>query len=251
MATNLSESESIDSPLTWFHSEYYQRHNQKRLEHLASLDLPIAGSSVLEVGAGVGDHTGFFLERNCQVVSVEARSENLAILRSRYPNLDVRRLDLDCPTITFEQPFDIVYCYGLLYHLKEPATAIAYMAQNCRGMLLLETCVSFGSGDHINLCEEIDNPTQSFSGQGCRPTRSWVYNQLKQCFEYVYMPITQPDHEDFPIDWNFAPPEGVPLSRSIFIASCQKLENPLLVEKILMQQKRFGISPAEIKSQRV
>ncbi len=60
MATNLSESELFNSPLACFQSEHYQRHNEKRLEHLASLNLPIADSTVLEVGAGIGDHTGFF-----------------------------------------------------------------------------------------------------------------------------------------------------------------------------------------------
>jgi len=35
--------------------------NQARLNHLATLDLPIDGKSVLEVGAGIGLLTGFFL----------------------------------------------------------------------------------------------------------------------------------------------------------------------------------------------
>lgn len=227
-----------DSPLNHFHAYHYQRHNHRRLEHLASLGLPIAGSTVLEVGAGVGDHTSFFLDRNCRVVSVEARPENLEILRTRYPDIEVSQLDLDSPEISFEQEFDIVYCYGLLYHLSKPAEAIEFLSRCCGKMLLLETCVSYGNAEAINLCHEaIEDPTQSFHGQGCRPTRTWVHTQLKRQFEFVYMPVTQPNHEEFPLDWG-TPPSSPILTRSIYIASRQKLENPVLTESIPMQQKR-------------
>ncbi len=60
------------SPKDVFLSYHYQRHNQRRLEHLATLGLSIAGSTVLEVGAGIGDHTSFFLDRGCHVVCTEA-----------------------------------------------------------------------------------------------------------------------------------------------------------------------------------
>jgi len=227
------------SPEEAFLSYHYQRHNQRRLEHLATLGLNLAGSTVLEVGAGIGDHTSFFIDRQCQVVSTDARIENLEILRHRYPKLQVRLLDLDCAdTTTISGLFDVVYCYGLLYHLKRPIEAIEFMACHCRKMLMLETCVSFGKGETVNPCEEkTENPTQSISGQGCRPTREWLYKQLKRHFDFVYMPITQPNHEEFPIDWSL-PPSTKTLTRCIFIGSRQKLANDLLIEGIPMQQRR-------------
>jgi len=104
-------------------------------------------------------------------------------------------------------------------------------------MLLIETCVSFGDGELINPCaEQVENPSQAISGQGCRSTRRWVYNQLKQHFDFVYMPITQPNHEEFPIDW-FVPPSTRTLTRSIYIASRQALDNKLLIADIPMKQK--------------
>lgn len=192
---------------------------------------------MLEVGAGIGDHTSFFLDRGCQVVSSEARPENLEILRSRYPNIEVRHLDLDVPDPKTSE-FDIVYCYGLLYHLNKPAEAIEFMSHHCRKMLLLETCVSFGDDELINPClEPAESPSQAVSGHGCRPTRKWIYNQLKKHFAFVYMPITQPNHEEFPIDWSV--PDSTPtLTRSIFIASRQAIDNQLLLEDIPLKQKR-------------
>jgi len=221
-----------------FSTYHYQRHDQRRLEHLASLRLDLSGCKVLEVGAGVGNHTSFFLDRGCEVVSTDSREENLRILLSRYPDVEIRRLDLDEPDSSFEETFDIVYCYGLLYHLKHPAEAIEFMSRRCRSMLLLETCVSFDQSERINPCrEDKHNPTQATSGYGCRPSRWWVYSQLREHFEFVYLPITQPNHEEFPIDWSF-PLSSAGLSRAVFIASRKKLENTLLTEEIPMRQTR-------------
>lgn len=100
------------SPEEAFLSYHYQRHNQGRLEHLASLVLNITGSTVLEVGAGIGDHTSFFIDRGCQIVTSDARQENILKLRSRFPDLRVLKIDLDNPPETFNEIFDIVYCYG-------------------------------------------------------------------------------------------------------------------------------------------
>ncbi|HUV50153.1 MAG TPA: class I SAM-dependent methyltransferase [Anaerolineae bacterium] len=222
-----------------FLSYHYQRHNQRRLEHLASLGLNIAGSTVLEVGAGIGDHTSFFIDRGCQVVSSDARQENIKILRSRYPDVRVLHIDLNNPPETFDEVFDIVYCYGLLYHLKNPDRGIEFMSRCCRKMLFLETCVSFGDGDSLNPCtEDALNPTQSISGGGCRPTRRWVYNYLKKYFKSVYLPITQPNHEEFPVDWTLPQPNTSILARAVFIASRDKIINKLLIEEIPIKQSR-------------
>lgn len=221
-----------------FHSFHYLRHNQRRQEHLASLGLNLAQLNVLEVGAGIGDHTSFFLDRDCQVVVTEARTENLEILKLRYPDLQILHLDLDNPVASLNQQFDVVYCYGVLYHLTKPSEAIQFMSEHCQGLLLLETCVSYGDDEAIHPCSEVaENPTQSIVGQGCRPTRKWVYNQLRQFFEFVYLPITQPNHEEFPLDWA-SRPETTNLTRSVFIASRQKISNPLLIEGIPTQQQR-------------
>ncbi len=226
------------SPKDAFLSYHYQRLNQRRLEHLASLGLKIANSTVLEVGAGIGDHTSFFIDRSCQIVTSDARQENLKILRFRYPNIGILRLDLDNPPKTFNDVFDIIYCYGLLYHLNKPSGALEFMCCCCRKMLLLETCVSFGNENSLNPCtEDALNPTQSISGKGCRPTRRWVYNQLKRYFEFVYLPITQPNHEEFPTDWT-RPPSKQILTRAVFVASKEQINNNLLLEEIPMKQNR-------------
>lgn len=223
-----------------FSSDYYQNHNRKRFEHLASLDLIAPGSTVLEVGAGIGDHTAFLLDSGCKITSTDARQMNLDVLRSEYPDIDARILNMDNPPPDFNEKFDIVYCYGLLYHLKEPAMAIKFMSNICKKILLLETRVSFGGEESLNpVFENQEHLGTAASGVGCRPTRKWVYNQLRLHYEFVYIPATQPDHNEFPLDWNLPEDKqkktnGGP--RAVFIASRQKFENDLLLNEIPMRQ---------------
>jgi hypothetical protein len=226
------------SPEDVFLSFHYQRINQRRQEHLATLGLEIAGTTVLEVGAGIGDHTSFFLDRECHVVTSDGREENIKVLRSRYPHVRVIRLDLDNPPRSFNEAFDIVYCYGLLYHLSKPAQALEFLSDCCRKMLLLETCVSSGDEDAVNLVtEDGQNPSQSVGGTGCRPTRRWVHNQLSEHFEYVYLPLTQPNHEEFPTEWTLAP-SNQKLTRAVFIASKEQIDNELMCQAIPTKQVR-------------
>ncbi len=228
------------APVADFHDPDYQRYTKRRLEHLASLGLNISGASVLELGAGIGDLTDFFLDRGCRVVATEVRPESRDILRNRYKDLDVRELDLDNPgnAVKSDEMFDIVFCYGVLYHLSKPDEGIRYMAAHSRSMLLLETRVSFGQEASVNPYPEVsDSPTQSSTGGGCRPTRPWVFAELKKHFPYVYLPISQPHRAHFVTDWTVQPVEDI-LANSVFVASRNKLPGHMLVEDVPLRQIR-------------
>ncbi|MGB5080126.1 MAG: class I SAM-dependent methyltransferase [Burkholderiales bacterium] len=228
-------------PVHAFHSDHYLRHTARRLEHLASLRIPVAGMSVLEVGAGIGDHSHYYLDRGCGVTVTDARAENLAYLRKRYPNCSVRHLDMDSPAPIAGSPFDVVHCYGLLYHLSRPKEALAFLGRNARKMLFLESCVSFGEAEEIHLVgERQSDPTQAWSGTGCRPTRAWLFGELRGLFEYVYVPATQPCHEEFPLDWTAPEKHTAPLQRAIFIASRERLENEMLTASPASRQTRHA-----------
>ncbi|MCL2385327.1 MAG: class I SAM-dependent methyltransferase [Alphaproteobacteria bacterium] len=224
-----------------FGSRWYQRHNQRRLEHLASLRLDLVGKSVLEVGAGVGDHVFFFLDRDCSVVSLEARDENCHLFTetiqaaraagyTRASRVKLIQGDAESLGAVISESFDIVYCYGLLYHLNDPAAALRTMAARCLDLLLLESCVSFGDHEAINtVSEHSTDPTQSVRGCGCRPTRPWIMSQLKSLFPYVYVPSTQPAHEEFPLDWSKARSSSQ-LTRATFVASRNPIRNELFLD---------------------
>lgn len=222
-----------------FTTEGYQRHNRVRQEHLGSLGLDLDGKTVLELGAGVGDHTGFWLDRDCTVTAVEGRDNNLRRLQERYPDVLAERMDLDGGERELGR-HQVIYAYGILYHLGRPAEALENWANCCGELLLLETVV-----DPSPLCEvkriqeSITNPTASFSGLACRPTRNWVYRELSRHFPHVYLPVTQPRHEEFLLDWTDVRwgeddygEEVRGLIRAVFIASRKPLQNPMLVEQL-------------------
>jgi SAM-dependent methyltransferase len=234
-------SKAVETARLYFGGSLYQRHNHRRQEHLASLRLDLIGKSVLEIGAGVGDHTFFFLDRDCSVVSLEARRENCllfaetmrAVLAAGYGKASRSKLvqgDVESLNGAIHESFDIVYCYGLLYHLEDPAAALSAMAAHCLDLLLLESCVSFGDHEAVNkISEPRSDPTQSFRGGGCRPTRTWIMNKLKALFAHVYVPRTQPAHEEFPLDWTGEQPSNR-LTRAIFVASRREIVNEQLVD---------------------
>lgn len=226
------------SPLSHFHSNHYLRHNQRRQEHLATLGLPLAGRNVLEVGAGIGDHTSYFIDRGCTITITDGRKANVDLLSQRFPGRAVRHLDLNAPDPALTERFDVVYCYGVLYHLERPAAALAYLADRCDGLLLVETCVTPGEGVALNpIREQSHRPSQAISGCGCRPTRQWVMVELRRYFDHVYVTTTQPWHEEFPLDWSL-PSEPDALTRAVFVASRTAIETPLLTEEIPQHQTR-------------
>lgn len=229
--TSTAEATDRQRVLRDFRSDGYMRINARRLEHLASLDLPLRDRSVLELGAGVGDLTGFFLDRGCTVRSLEGREANAAIYRERFA-LDqcasVEVHDLNAPPASAEAA-DVVFCYGLLYHLSDPTRCIAWMAEKARDMILLSTCVTPDGAE--GLCpthEDAEFHSQALDGHACRPSRRWVYGQLSRHMPYVYTTHSQPNHDEFPLDWGTPSASATGLHRAVFVASRTPLELPSL-----------------------
>lgn len=230
-----------------FRTGFYQRYNQRRLEHLASLGLELSDKSVLEIGAGVGDLTGFFLDRGCRVTSMEARAENIQRCADTFrsgdwhPSISLRLVHCDVESLSrnVSGRFDIVFCYGLLYHTEDPAAVLQVLSDHTDGMLLLETCVSQGDHEAVNpVQEDVGLASQSYHGPGCRPTRPWLLSRLRALFAHVYVPATQPASPEFILDWTAPPPPEQPLIRAVFVASRQPLTSPLLLDHLPQRQRR-------------
>ncbi len=225
-----------------FRTDYYLQINHRRLEHLASLGLDLSGKRVLELGAGIGDLTTFFLDRGCHVTVVEGRDENVELLRERFASdtrVELRQADLDAPPAWTEQ-WDIVFAYGVLYHLAKPDAFIQWMCERCSGLVLLSTCVTPGEDDSVNpVSEDAAAPSQALAGDGCRPSRSWLWSKLAASMARVYVTTTQPAHEEFPLDWEHVTPSSTGLSRSVFVGSREALSgNANLSSSLLRTQRR-------------
>jgi 2-polyprenyl-3-methyl-5-hydroxy-6-metoxy-1,4-benzoquinol methylase len=213
-----------------FQNEEAIRINARRLEHLASLDLPIkGGQTLLEVGAGIGMLSSYFTDRGLLCHLTDGRPENVRVLEKKYPEHPCYQLDLNEPLKRDHLQFSVVFCYGTLYHLEDPWGSIDRLSQLTKGILLLETCVTPDlQGSPFFVQEPKNKVNQSVSGFACRPNRKAVWNALNRHFEYVYTPVTQPCHPEFPIDWSLKV-YPTPLTRAVFVCSRYELNSDMLV----------------------
>ena len=222
------------------------RMTARRQEHLTSLGLPLHNRKVLEIGSGIGMHAHYFLDRNCEVTTTDGRLSNVETARAVYEaygwyegtkKLRILPFDIESDDPKTLGRFEVVYCYGLLYHLANPEAAIVSLAELCSDLLLIETSVSYGDEEQLpGGQEDSANVSQSVHGYGTHPTRPWLFNRLRKSFEYVYIPKTQPNHELFPIDWERPKDYGNQTSRAVFIASRFELTNPSLLDKLPSMQ---------------
>lgn len=210
--------------------------NEARLAHLDGLGLPLEKRRVLEVGAGIGLLTGFFLAKGCNVVSTEGRADNVDEMRRRFPTRETKQLDLDdARELASLGRFDVAFCYGLLYHLARPAEALAALAA-VSDLLLLETCVSPGHHVDVHRVRESDAANQALVGVGCRPTRPWVMAELTRGWGHAYTTVEQPNHPDFETDWT-TPLAGAN-RRAVFVASRTPIASAQLTTTLPDRQAR-------------
>ncbi len=169
---------------------------------------------------------------------MDARQSCLDVLASRFPSVQTIRCDLNFPDQLPRESFEVVHCYGILYHLERPADLIRYLGEICSDFTVLETCVQ-GHEVGVEIVDEVlGDYTQSSTGRGCRPGRKWVFEELKKHFPFVYVTTTQPNHVEFPTNW-LDLSDAPPLIRSVFVASKRALGLPTLTTVLVDKQERY------------
>ena len=218
--------------LKTFDQPNYLKINEARMSHLASLRLQLERKKVIDIGCGVGDLAQFFVERDCQVVCLDGRQENISSLRLRYPDLDAHVVDIEAESISQFGMFDIVFAYGILYHLENPLASLRNMASVCQELLLLETQICDHTLPIVRIADESAAFSQALGGLGCRPTPSYIVLALNRIgFPFVYAPKFPPQHPEFQFKWknNLDWRRDKHPMRCIFIASRTELESPKLI----------------------
>jgi len=206
--------------------------NDARMSHLESLGLPLAGKRVLDAGCGVG-HLASRLERmGCRVVGVDGRKENIEGLRTRYPSLEAHVANVESEPLSRFGRFEVVFSYGLLYHLENPLESLRNLQSICDDFLLLETIICDHELPLVRAEDESSDFNQALGGLGCRPTPHYVVLALNRVgFPHVYAPVSPPEHRDFRFEWQNnleVARDGHPL-RCVFVASRKELKNRRLV----------------------
>src|SRR5258708_26352559 len=104
-------------------------------------------SNAVDAGCGVGFFSQWRAECGLNVCGFDGRGENVAEARRRFPHIPFEQGDIEERAILQLGRFDLVLCFGLLYHLENPLRAI----RNLRG--LTEKCLLLES-----MCLPEENP---------------------------------------------------------------------------------------------
>ena len=206
--------------------------NQARMANLESLNLPLAGKRVLDVGCGVGHLAARLAQMGCSTVCIDGRETNIASLRSRYPQLEAHVGNVETESLSRFGRFHIVFSYGLLYHLENPLQSLRNMEAVCDELLLLETIICDHELPIVRVEDESTDVNQALGGIAGRPSPHYVVLALNRVgFPYVYAPVTPPEHEDFRFAWlnNLDCARDGHNLRCIFVASRTELKNSALV----------------------
>lgn len=206
--------------------------NKARLKHLNSLHLDIANKKVIDIGCGVGHLAQFFIRNNCQVFCIDGRRDNISSLRLRYPNLKSNVVDVEKENLSKYGTFDIVFCYGLLYHTKKPDFVIKNISRICKDLLLLETCITDSPEYDLKFVKDTPSVNQALYGTGCRPTPRFIISHLRASgFSNIYIPRRVPNHRDFQFKYrgDGSIEKDGHLIRQILIVSRSQLANYNLV----------------------
>src|SRR5258708_11270881 len=171
----------------------------KTLKHAVRRLQPGVGlSNAVDAGCGAGFFSQSLADWGLNVCGFDARGENVAEARRRFPHILFEEGDIEEQVILQLGRFDFVLCFGLLYHLENPLRAIRHLRGLTEKCLLLESMCLPEEKPSMLLREEPRQEDQSLTDVACYPSEGSLVKMLYRAgFAAVYRVISLPDHDDF------------------------------------------------------
>ncbi len=195
-------SSTISLTLTAFDTRQYLdliRARSATIRRTVSALKPVLGlRNALDAGCGVGFFTQTLTELGLETRAFDGRFENVVEARRRFPKVSFERGDIESPEITALGTFDLVLCFGLLYHLESPMQAIRHLRTlTAKGLLLESMCVP-GDDLRMMLRDEPSQHDQSLTDIAFYPSESCLVKMLYRAgFAHVYRVKQLAGHDDF------------------------------------------------------
>ena len=179
--------------------------------------------TALDLGCGVGYFCSSLQDLGLRVTAADARAENIAEARSRFPGIDFQVADLEDPSLANLGTFDLVLCFGLLYHLENPMRAIRNLCALTGKLLLLESMAVDEEQPFFLLLDEPEGEDQSLRAVSCYPSEGAMIKMAYRAgFPHVYRFRELPNHDDF------RAATGRTRARTVIAASVPPLSSTLI-----------------------
>ncbi len=209
-----------------FDTDYYRLINERRKDFLNEL-LPSLLTAhdlrtALDAGCGIGFFSHYLAGLGLKVTAFDARAENIAEAKRRLPEIDFYVHDLEDHQVQELGSFDLVLCFGLLYHLENPFRAIRNLHALTGRTLLVESVITPHPLPMAALVEESQGKDQSLRHIALVLSETCLVKMLYRAgFPAVYRVTQLPDHEDFRATL------ARKRRRTILVASRIRLSSPL------------------------
>jgi len=158
----------------------------------------LALNTALDAGCGVGFFAKILEECGLGVRGFDGRDENVREARRRYPDIPFEQGDVEDSSILRLGSFDLVLCFGLLYHLESPLRAIRHLRALTGKVLLLESMCFPDADPFVLLREEPPSEDQSLTDLAFYPSEGCI---VKMCYRAGFSNVLRvhpmPDHEQF------------------------------------------------------
>src|SRR5712672_1481485 len=155
-------------------------------------------SSALDAGCGIGFFASVLRESGLNVRAFDGRQKNVEEARTRYPGIQFDEGNIEDSSILRFGLFDLVLCFGLLYHLENPMLAIRNLRALTHKVLLLESMCIPSENAFMLLRDEPRNESQSLTDLAFYASEACLVKMLyRSGFTAVYRLASLPDHDDF------------------------------------------------------
>jgi len=164
---------------------------------------------ILELGCLEGGHTVQLAEK-AKVVAIEGKKENFdkakEIIRIHKNNFhpDIIQANLETFSLTNMGRFDVVFCVGVLYHLKHPLSLLQRISEVSDGIFIWTHCCNpknidtevDGYKGRIHKEPSIDGPVTGMSHESFWPTLTELVRMITDCGYRLCQLIKLEDTED-------------------------------------------------------
>ena len=185
-----------------FDQHHYELLNRARgdvvIRLLTELKAPLSLHTAVDVGCGLGYFSGLLQSHGLDVVGVDGRQQNVEEARRRNPGIRFHKYNAEDQSLTELGKFDLVFCFGLLYHLENPFIAIRNLQRITGRILLIENVIFPGEDPIMGLIDETKHEDQGLGYVAFYPSEACLIKMLYRVgLPCVYRLTQQPDHPEY------------------------------------------------------